>query len=522
MHVRISTHLPLACLAFCSVILPGCGGGGGSSASIPAPNASSSPLADSTLPNGHVAPTPVPAITSAPNYLGYVSWFWGDQNTWTINCDKPSYFAPNTCLPVHVQSGAIQIDGPPLGTGVFVAIYADPKTANATTGLTALWFRTSKTPFAGSPLPNGYTATVAPTAAPTVKPTVAPTIAPTIAPTVAPTVAPTEKPTVAPTIPPPAPVVPPVSATYAQLYSSASPFRTAVAQHKANGATTLPASATNALWNQGIAYEPIGDARQLPIYAASASDPLVKIRCTAYGGGCYGSGTSIHVPAAALHQQVNSGDNHILVVDQSLGLEWDGWQCANATATCSWGSLYALGTNGLHGPGNHPGNEGVHGGYAVGLFSLQPAEIAQGHIDHALGLNVPCLNDPTVYPADTQAGGSDESCGGNGPPAYGDLLHLTWTPARIAASAYSAECKTVLTAFATYGAYTYDTGNTPGIELQSESSLASTAFGLADPWATIRANMRAAGDSDGTNWSSCLNRLHASDFELLQIPAGNY
>jgi hypothetical protein len=401
----------------------------------------------------------------------------------------------------------------------------------------------SSIPLAGSNLPNGNgaptatpaatpaaKATAAPTAAPaatptptpTPAPTVKPTVAPTAAPTVAPTTAPTAKPTAAPTVPPPEPVVPPVSTTYAQLYSSASPFRTAVAQHKANGATIFPPSAINALWGQGIAYEPIGDARQLPIYSASASDPLVKIRCTAYGGGCYGSGTSIHVPSAAAHQQVNSGDNHILVVDRTLGLEWDGWQCANATATCAWGSLYTLGSSGLHGPGDHPGNEGVHGGYAVGLFSLQPAEIAQGHIDHALGLNVPCLNDPTVYPADTQAGGSDESCGGNGPPAYGDLLHLTWTPARIAASAYSAECKTVLTALATYGAYTYDTGNTPGIELQSESSLAFTALGLADPWATIRTNMRAAGDSDGTNWSSCLNRLRASDFELLQIPAGNY
>ena len=31
----------------------------------------------------------------------------------------------------------------------------------------------------------------------------------------------------------------------------------------------------------------------------------------------------------------------------------------------------------------------------------------------------------------------------------------------------------------------------------------------------------AAGDASGSFWSSCLNRLSASSFELLQIPEGN-
>jgi hypothetical protein len=156
------------------------------------------------------------------------------------------------------------------------------------------------------------------------------------------------------------------------------------------------------------------------------------------------------------------------------------------------------------------------------LFQLQPGEITQGHIDHALGINVPCLNNPTVYPADTQAGGTDYSCGGNGPPSYGDLMHLTWSPAQIASSVYSAECKVVLTALATYGAFTYDVGNTPGIEILAASNLPWTTVGQPDPWTAIRSNMKAAGDSDGTNWSGCLNRLSASDFELIQIATGSY
>jgi hypothetical protein len=35
--------------------------------------------------------------------------------------------------------------------------------------------------------------------------------------------------------------------------------------------------------------------------------------------------------------------------------------------------------------------------------------------------------------------------------------------------------------------------------------------------------MRAAGDADSSgNWHSCLNRLSASNFELIQVHAGTY
>ena len=456
-----------------------------------------------STPKPTVAPTAIPtaapttAQTPAPGrWLGYVSFYWGDAKHWTINCDAPSYYPPNTCLTVDA-SNAVQSGGPALAVGEFVEMYASSASAS---GLVLTSFTTATAPWGGSPLPNGYGATPSPTSAPTAKPTTAPTTAPTATPT-----------TPAST-----------SGFYSTLFAATSPLRMTVAQHKANGAQTLAASAMTSLWNQGRAYQPLGDARQFPIYLAKSSDPLVTISCSQYGGQCYGTGTKVHVPSTATHQQVNGGDNHIIVVDPTLGLEWDGWQCANATASCSWGSLYTLGSSGIHGPGNHPGSEGVHGGYAIALFSIQPGEIAQGHIDHALGFNTVCLNNPTVYPADTAAGGTDSSCGGTGPPSYGDLLHLTWTPAQIAASAYSTSCKVVLTALATYGGYTYDDGNTPGIELQSTSSLAWTSNGASDPWAPIRSDMKAAGDSDGTSWGSCLNRLSASSFELLQIKAGSY
>jgi hypothetical protein len=273
----------------------------------------------------------------------------------------------------------------------------------------------------------------------------------------------------------------------------------------------------SALWNQGVTNYALGATRQLPIYTASASDPLRTIACTQYGGRCQGSGSQIHVPTNAAPQSVS--DAHIIVVDPAKNVEWDGWQCKNgATLSCSWGALYALGGSGLH----NNGSDGVHAGYAAGLFMISPQEILNGHIDHALGLNTRCLNNPTVYPADQNAAGTDTACGGSGAPAYGDLVHLVWTPSQIAASAYSKECKTVLTALATYGAYTYDTGNL-GLEIAAVSNQSFTAQGGSDPWVGIKANMRAAGDADsGGNWHSCLNRLSASDLELIQIRAGTY
>jgi hypothetical protein len=123
-----------------------------------------------------------PATPPSTNFLGYISYYWGDPKLWTINCGAPVYYPPNTCLPV-TASGATKVSGPALAAGEFVAIYANPSTANSK-GITAIAFATSLTPFAGSPLPPGY---IGPTPAPTASanPTPAPTASanPTPAPT---------------------------------------------------------------------------------------------------------------------------------------------------------------------------------------------------------------------------------------------------------------------------------------------------------------------------------------------------
>ncbi len=145
----------------------------------PAPTASPKPTA-TPVPTASPKPTATPtgaATPSGTNFLGYVSFFWGDAKQWTINCGAPTYYPPNTCLVVNAPS-ATQAGGPALAVGDFVAIAANAATASAN-GITATVFATSLTPFAGSPLPPGYTGpTPAPTSAPT--PTAAPSSAPMV------------------------------------------------------------------------------------------------------------------------------------------------------------------------------------------------------------------------------------------------------------------------------------------------------------------------------------------------------
>jgi hypothetical protein len=318
--------------------------------------------------------------------------------------------------------------------------------------------------------------------------------------------------------PPPGPTfTAPLPWVYSQIYSSASPFHTTVASLKSGGATVLSQSVMDALWSQGVASQDLSEASWMfPVYVASASDPIKTFTCTKYGS-CSADGMQVHVPSGALPEA--ESDGHIGIVDTTQNVEVDGWQCTVGASSvdCSWGGKYAFGGNGIE----NTGSNAVHAGYAAGAFLITAQELTNGEIDHALGMLANCLNDPTVFPAD-QHSGTDSPCGGAGPPSYGNLIHLLWTPDQIAASGYSTECRTILTALATYGAYTVDTGN-GGLALLTQHQYSYTAIGEANPWQTsILPDLVVAGDASGTYWNSCLNRLGSSDFEILQIAPGSY
>jgi hypothetical protein len=326
----------------------------------------------------------------------------------------------------------------------------------------------------------------------------------------------TPMPRVMPTVPPPAPGVAALPGVWSQIYSN-TPFHRTVAQLKDAGALTLPQSAMNALWAEGVSQQDLSSTSYYtPVYVSSASDPIMTFTCTGYGA-CNANGARVHVPNGA--QIEPHSDGHIAIIDTANSASYDGWACSFGIGSlnCTWGGLWHFGGTGL----TSTGSEANHAGYAAGLFIISPQELANGHIDHALGMNTWCLNEPTVYPADLHAGVTDQPCGGSGAPSYGDLVHLLWTPAQIASSAYSAECKTILTALATYGAYTKDTGS-DGLSLSIQGARAYTSLGLPDPLdGTILPHLLAAGDANGHWWASCLNRLAPSDLELLQITSGS-
>jgi hypothetical protein len=319
--------------------------------------------------------------------------------------------------------------------------------------------------------------------------------------------------------PPVSTITPPLPWVYSQIFSSASPFHTTVATLKANGAVILPQTDMTSLWSQGISNQDLSlTSWMYPVYVSQFSDPVKTFTCGTPGSACDANNVQIHIPSGAVPEP--QSDAHIAIIDTTQNLELDGWACtvSPSTVACQWGGEHPIGGTGLE----NVGSTSVKAGYAAGLFEITAQELLNGHIDHALGLNTNCLNNPTVYPADQHANGTDESCGGAGPPSYGDMIHLLWTPAQISASSYSTECKTVLTALATYGAYTYDTGNF-GLALLTQHQLSYTAVGQVSPWATtIIPDLIAAGDAKGTAWQSCFNHLSASDFELIQIQAGTY
>jgi hypothetical protein len=270
------------------------------------------------------------------------------------------------------------------------------------------------------------------------------------------------------------------------------------------------------LWNQGLANN--GTAEGTPIYVAKASDPLLMAFCSEFGGKCNASGVSIHVPAYMVAQQ--AADGHVSVIDSHAPrgpIEMDCWRASveGAALKCAWAGVYALGGSGV----SQNGSEGIHGGMAVTTVFVTGQELANGRIDHALGLNVRCLNDPMLYPADTTFG-SDKTCDKTmNPPHYGNLVHLLWSPAQIASSAYSAPCKAILTALATYGAYLDDTGNN-GLQINTQGELSYTAnpsSAAYDPWPDIQSALNSSGDGSDNRWNSCLNRLGAGDFELVAL-----
>ena len=213
-----------------------------------------------------------------------------------------------------------------------------------------------------------------------------------------------------------------------------------------------------------------------PVYWAQSSDPLIKVNCS--GGYPCQPGTKLRIPAGA--QPEDEWDEHMTVVEQAEGLEYDFWRTSKPEkgelTTSSEGSI-PIGANSGTGLG------GVAEAADLGLLGglIRAPELEAGKIEHALALVVPCVRSSDVYPSPS-SGGGDTLCGrGTAGPHFGNLIQLDMSEAEIAATGAPSWQQTIMKALAKYGAYVVDTSGRREheMDLVKEDDQSFTSFGYA-------------------------------------------
>jgi hypothetical protein len=204
----------------------------------------------------------------------------------------------------------------------------------------------------------------------------------------------------------------------------------AVQQHMATYGWTLQSSSGFQLSDNGTR----------PVYFANPSDPLMTINCTSEEGPttCQGAngididGARIHVPAGA--QPGNNWDAHMVIIETDTGQEYDLWHASISGSILTTGTGAVENVNSTN--GTHDNGDAAALALTAGL--LRPSELASGHIDHALVIDIPCTNAHGAnvgfsWPA---TGGWGEYCGQywnestTGAPTIGQLFKLNMTTPR--------------------------------------------------------------------------------------------
>jgi hypothetical protein len=252
----------------------------------------------------------------------------------------------------------------------------------------------------------------------------------------------------------------------------------------------------------------LSDNGTRPVYYASASDPVMTVNCTDEDGPntCQGyngievNGATIHVPAGA--QAGNNWDAHMTVIETATGQEYDFWHTSisGSTLTAGSGSVENVNTS----DGTQDAGDAASLALTAGL--LRPSELASGHIDHALAIDIPCTNATGAnvgysWPA---TGGWGQYCGQywnestTGAPNIGQLFKLNMTDAQIAASRAPQWQQAIMTALAHYGAYAEDTNGSwhdEGIYIFTQDPTSWTSLGKANPWTSV---INSLGGQNGT------------------------
>jgi hypothetical protein len=221
-----------------------------------------------------------------------------------------------------------------------------------------------------------------------------------------------------------------------------------------------------------------------PTYYSRPGDPLYRLHCSKPWGRCEIEGMRIAVPVGAmptagLATQGNDHDAQMTVIDQATGWEYDLWHVTKkpamgGTLTFGWGGRTKVDGTGL-------GSGAVAAGYGNLAGLIRAPELADGRIDHALAIEVPCVRGKAVYPAVGRA----LSCARAGLPTrnaphVGARFQLVVTSREL--RRMPAWKRAVAVALERYGAYVSDTtGNPDWWGLHYEGAATYMSFGYRDP-----------------------------------------
>lgn len=189
-------------------------------------------------------------------------------------------------------------------------------------------------------------------------------------------------------------------------------------------------------------------------------------------------------------------DNHMTVIDQRSGFEYDFWNVrekpdGGGRLTFSWGGRTKIDGDGL-------GSAATAAEFANLAGVVRAQELEAGEIRHALFAVVKCDSGAHVYPAAKHGRAcSDIGRSNAGAPPMGARLQLDMSTAEIDGLRVPDWKKTLLRALARYGAYVGDTG-TGSWGFMAESGATYMSFDREDRLVTFakRAGVRTGDDDD--------------------------
>jgi hypothetical protein len=303
-------------------------------------------------------------------------------------------------------------------------------------------------------------------------------------------------------------------------YASTSPFNTKISANPtvlATSATIVANQFPGGLNTQTIRANEAGvyDYNH-PRFIASATDPVVTLKCTTYCGAPDNGGmpATAHVPAVA--RPAGGSDSHMDVV-QPDGTEITMWGVTKPTA--NWQSGQTLSASNIANCGSVVSGTGwlatgpgpTAAGYCTNAGMVTAAELIAGQINHAIFITGQCAVG-AQYPAET--GASTQQCtSGVGPPLGGREWYDVPCSTTQASSGLEPWEKAILCALNVYGAYLgdnvgggqYFTGTGASVESE-EPWYDFDGPGYTSPFAPLAAQgwqsvkVQSYGSALGTRW----------------------